>query len=335
MKKTFFRLACALLAAALALPLASCGSLKPIKSKGDELKVVMTVNGQEVYYEELRYVTLNARRDMEYKYGENCFTDHSMNVDCVAELESFVYESLLKNAVIMSYARELGVDVDGDDVQKAVQSTIDSMAEEAGGKEGYIKQLEENFMTDHLLRYNLQSAQVLNLLQIKLMENGTIDGTDDAARKAIEGEDFIRTLHVYIQNDEGEDVEANRKKAQTALDELNAGEKITTVIGRYSEDFYMTTTDGYYFTYGEYDQAYEDAAFALDVGGHSGIVETSTGFFIICRLEKDDEYIEKNFEALKEQYLYAAANAILTEAAQNANVAETDFGGSLVLTEIS
>ncbi len=335
MKKLFFRGVSALLAALLTLPLASCGELRPIKSKGDELKVVMTVNGREVYYEELRYVTLNARRDMEYKYGENCFSDPEMNVDCKAELESFVRESLIKNAVIMSYAARLGIDVDSDDVKNAVQSTIDSMAEQAGGKDGYVKQLEENFMTDHLLRYNLQAAQVLNLLRIKLIENKTIDGSDDAARKAIEGDTFIRTLHVYVQNDEGEDIEANRKKAQTALDELNSGEKLTSVIGRYSEDFYMTTTDGYYFTYGEYDQAYEDAAFALNVGGHSGIVETSTGFFIICRLEKDSKYIENNFEGLKEQYLYAAANTLLTQMAQNAETAATDFGRSLDLTEIN
>lgn len=334
MKKSFFRGACVLLAALLTLPLASCGEMKPIKSKGDELKVVMTVDGRDVCYEELRYVTLNARRDMEYKYGKDCFTDTSMNVDCTAELESFVRESLMKNAVIMSYAEELGIDVDGKDVKKAVQSTVDSMAEQAGGRDGYLKQLEENFLTDHLLRYNLQASQVLNLLQIKLLENGTIDGSNEAVRAALEGEDFIRTLHVYVQNDEGEDVKSNRQKAQTALDELNAGEKITSVIGRYSEDFYMTTTDGYYFTYGEYDQAYEDAAFALDVGEHSGIVETSTGFFIICRLEKDSEYIEKNFEALKDQYLYAAANAILTQREQNAKIVETDFGKSLVLTEI-
>lgn len=335
MKKLFFRGASILLAALLTLPLVSCGELKPIKSKGDELKVVMTVNGQEVYYEELRYVTLNARRDMEYKYGENCFSDSEMNVDRKAELESFVRESLMKNAIIMSCAAELGIDVDSADVKKAVQSTIDSMAKEAGGKEGYVKQLEENFMTDHLLRYNLQASQVLNLLQIKLIENKTIDGSDDAARKAIEGDSFIRTLHVYVQNDEGEDIETNRKKAQTALDELNSGEKLTSVIGRYSEDFYMTTTDGYYFTYGEYDRAYEDAAFALNVGEHSGIVETSTGFFIICRLEKDSEYMKKNFEALKEQYLYAAANTILTQMAQNAKTVDTDFGSSLDLTEIN
>lgn len=335
MKKSFFRGISVILTAVLTLSFVACGSIKPQKSKGDELKTVMTLDGQDIYFEELLYVTLNARRDMEYKYGENCFADPQKGDEYKAELEDFVWESLKKNAVIMTYARELGVDVNSDDVKKAVQDAVDSMAEEAGGKDGYLTQLEENFMTDHLLRYNLQASQVLNLLQIKMIESNVIDGSDEAARAAIEGDDFIRTLHVYIQNDEGEDIEANRQKAQTALDELNSGEKLTRVIGRYSEDFYMTTTDGYYFTYGEYEEAYEETAFSLDIGEHSGIVETSVGFFIICRLEKEDGYMEKNFEALKERYLYAAANAVLTQRAQEADIAITDFGKSLDLTEIN
>ena len=335
MKKSFFRGVCAFLAVIFALSLVAYGGIKPQKSKGDELKVVMALDGQDIYFEELRYVTLNARLDMEYRYGENCFEDSEKGEEYKAELESFVWESLKKNAVIMSYARELGIDINSSDIKKAVQSAVDTLAEDAGGKEGYLKQLEENFMTDHLLRYNLQASQALNLLQIKMMEKKIIDGSDEAARAAIESDDFIRTLHVYVQNDKGEDIDLNRQKAQTALDELNSGEKLTRVIGRYSEDFYMTTTDGYYFTHGEYDQAYEDAAFALEIGEHSGIVETSTGFYIICRLEKEDDHIKKNFETLKEQYIYAAADAILTQRAQDANAAKTDFGKGLQLTEIN
>ncbi|MBQ4327066.1 MAG: peptidylprolyl isomerase [Clostridia bacterium] len=335
MKKTFFRGISVLLAAVLTLSFVACGKIKPQKSKGDELKTVMTLDGQDIYFEELRYLTLNARRDMEYKYGKNCFADPQKGAEYKTELEDFVWKNLKKNAVIMTYARKLGIDENSDDVKKAVQDAVDSLADQAGGKDGYLKQLEENFMTDHLLRYNLQASQVLTLLQIKMIESNVIDGSDEAAKAAMEGDDFIRTLHVYIQNDEGEDIEANRQKAQTALDELNSGEKLTRVIGRYSEDFYMTTTDGYYFTYGEYDEAYEETAFSLNIGEHSGIVETSTGFFIICRLEKENEYIEKNFEALKERYLYAAAEAVLSQRSLEATIAMTDFGKSLDLTEIN
>ena len=332
MKKLSFRVVAVLLATVILLSaLVSCGSIKPIKSKGDELKVVLTVDGREIYYEELRYVTLNACLDFEARYGEGCFDDAELGEKYRAELEEFVLDSLKKNAVIMNLAEELGVDTDSKDIEKTVRGTVDEMAEEAGGKDGYIAALEENFMTDHLLRYNLTVSEVHNLLQMKLVEKELIDGSDEAARASIESDEFIRTLHVYVQNDDGEDVEANREKAQQALDDLRAGEKLTSTIGRYSEDFYMTTTDGYYFTAGEYDKAYEEAAMALDIGEYSEVVQTSTGFYVICRLEKDIEYIEKNFAALKERYLYAAANKILTEKSESAKVAYTEFGEALDL----
>ncbi len=336
MKKLNLRTLSALLAAVtVAAVFAGCGSIRPIKSKDEDMRVVMTVSGAEVYYDELRYITLNARRDFEAKYGADCFSHPEKGDEYRRELEEFVQTALKKNAVIMSYAGELGIDTDSKKIKSTVQKTVDGMAEEAGGKKEYTAQLEANFMTDRLLRYNLRCAEVYNLLQMKLVENKIIDGSDEAARASIEGDGFIRTLHVYVQNDGDENIEDNQKKAQRALDELRAGEKLTSVIGRYSEDFYMTTTDGYYFTYGEYDEAYEAAAMALDIGEYSEVVETATGFYVICRLEKDKTYIEKNFEALKERYLYAAANACLTERAASAEANMSDLMRGLDITQIS
>ena len=97
----------------------------------------------------------------------------------------------------------------------------------------------------------------------------------------------------------------------------------------------MTTTDGYYFTRGEYEKAYEDAAFALSVGEHSGVVEGETGFYIITRLEKDVNYIEKNFDTLKEQYLYVRFDNILAEAEKNAVLTLTEYGKTLDILKIN
>ena len=96
----------------------------------------------------------------------------------------------------------------------------------------------------------------------------------------------------------------------------------------------MVTTDGYYFMRGEYESAYEDAAFALDEGEHSGVVEGESGFYIIVRLEKDDKYISANFETLKDRYIYAMAERIIAEKAENAAVELTDFGKSTDLLKI-
>ena len=78
-----------------------------------------------------------------------------------------------------------------------------------------------------------------------------------------------------------------------------------TLIGRYSEDLSMTP-DGYYSTHLELIEEYEEAAYKLEIGEVSEVVESYLGFHIIKRLSKEADYIEKNFKDLKTQYLTSA-----------------------------
>lgn len=320
-----------LLCAVIFLFSACEASIKPIKSKGDDLTPVAIVNSRPVTYEELRYITVNFKKDMEAKYGEGIFEGDEYR----AELEKNVFSSLKKYPVLEAMLEEYGIDTSDKEVAEYVVSYINDFAESLGGKEQYKTQLEENGMTDHYLRHMLTLEACREKLRQAFCVKGIIDDSPETALKAIESDEFIRTLHVYVSNDEGEDIEANRKKAEKALAELDAGEKLTTVIGRYSEDYLMTTTDGYYFTHSEYEKAYEDAAFALKVGEHSGVVEGENGFFVIARLEKEEAYIKKNFDTLKERYIYVKFDEILTKAENDAEFSLTEFGKNIDLAKIN
>ena len=65
------------------------------------------------------------------------------------------------------------------------------------------------------------------------------------------------------------------------------------------------------------DKAYEDAAFALEVGEISPVVETEEGFYIIQRIEMSDTYMLGNIEAMKNVYfeckMYEEINAAVEE----------------------
>lgn len=307
--------------------------IKPIKSKGDELTPVFYIDSCPVNFEELRYITVNYKKDMEIKYGDDIWMTQSEKYR--TELEEKVFSAAKKYPVLKSMLDEYKIDTSNDEVTDYVNSYINDFAKSLGGKAEYKASLEENGMTDHYLRYMLTLEACREKLRQALCVKGIIDDSPETALKSIESDEFIRTLHVFISNDEGEDIEANRKRAEKALSELDAGEKLTTVIGRYSEDYLMTTTDGYYFTRTEYEKAYEDAAFALEIGEHSGVVEGENGFYVIARLEKDKDYIKKNFDTLKERYIYVKFDEILTEAQNNAVLTLTEFGKSLDLTKIS
>ena len=317
----------------LAISLAACsGGISPIKGDKTDLNVVANVSDIPVYLEEVEYLAHNYKLDIEKKYGEGIWDSAESSEEYRAELEQNILSGMLECASFVSLCEKYGVDIDDKDTEKYVKEFINTFAGELGGKEEYIKQLEENGLTDHHLRYLMAIDASKEELRIALCREGVIDDSDETARAFIESDQFIRTLHIYIQNDEGEDVSENRKKAEKALAELEGGEKLTRLIGRYGEYDGMTTTDGYYFMRGEYEKVYEDASFALAENEYSGIVEGETGFYIIARLPKEAEYIEKNFESLKDRYLYENFEELIAAEAEKAELVFTDYGKTVDIT---
>ncbi len=293
--------------------------------KGNGGEKYASVLGEDVYFDEVRYLTLNYKADMAAKYGDGIWEKAGENYR--AELEEKVNSAIKKEAAERTLFAEYGVDTDSKDVKKYVSDYIKNAKKELGGSGEYKKQLAENFMTERYLKSVLTTEKCFDSLRNALCTAGKIDTSDETVKNVIKNE-FIRTLHVYISNDDGDDVAENRAKAEKVLSLLEEGTPLNTLIGRYSEDYYMVTTDGYYFMRGEYESAYEDAAFALDEGEYSGVVEGENGFYVIVRLEKDDKYISANFETLKDRYIYAVAERIIAEKAENAEIELTDFGKS-------
>ena len=113
------------------------------------------------------------------------------------------------------------------------------------------------------------------------------------------------------------------------------GASMDSLIGsKYNKDTSMPY-EGYYFTRGEMDKAYEDAAFALKVGEISPIVETEDGFYLIQRYSKNDEYMLTNLEDFANQIVYTLVNERVRELQSNLALEMSDFGRTLVLHEIT
>ena len=77
------------------------------------------------------------------------------------------------------------------------------------------------------------------------------------------------------------------------------------------------------------DKAYEEAAFALEIGGTSDVVRTDNGYYIIQRYEKDVSYMNTYFEQCASNIAYAKFLEILDGVKANIKLELSDFGKSL------
>ena len=68
---------------------------------------------------------------------------------------------------------------------------------------------------------------------------------------------------------------------------------------------------------------------ALEIGEVSGVVESDIGYHVIKRLEIEDEYINKNFDTLRDIYKARMFNVMLEERMNTLDITYTDYHGTL------
>ena len=327
-------------------------TLREIKPSAEDEKVVGTVGDYEIFYDELRFLVLNFRASLENKYGEDIFKNDPDKA-YVEELSNDVLNALKVNSAALTVAKRYEITPDSESVKDYVKLQLEALASEFAeqlafdsDEDGtpssdeinrlYKEYLAENNLTDRYNRFVFAVDGCVSALVEKLTVNGTIPNDDETVGAYIR-ENFVRTLHVYIRNDEKDDVAANRRIAEECLDDLRSGRKtISELIGSvYNEDLTLTSKHGFYFTKGEFSEEYETAAFGIGIGEYSDIVETASGFYIIQRLELEDDYIEAHFEDLKTKYRYAYVNDMIAECRDGLEFVPSDYAKNLSLSEIN
>ena len=306
---------------------------------GKNRKVVGTVGAYEVYYEELRWLTMQYKDIMASTYGEDIWKNKDTAEQYREELEERVYSSIISNYVILTLCDDdmlqlngvKLIDINGSEVQGIVDNYVNETITDLGGKANYKQSLKENYLTDSLYRFINGVDVCESILFNYYCSLRIIDDSDEAAIDYIY-ENFIHTVHIYISKGEGEE---SQKLANALKIKLEKGEDIHELAKKYSEDQTMDSQNGRYFTHNTYAEEYEKAAFALEMNQISDIVETSTGYYIIQRLPMDDAYIGANYTAnLKDQYLLAVFDKAMEERKTELSFVPNEFGSSIDLVKM-
>lgn len=295
--------------------------------------VFMTVNGYDITFDEYRYWYNMV--DSYFSGGDVTFWESYP--DYFATLldysEYYVLESNWANLLAQTY----GVEMTDEDLE-----TVESyLAEEKAyfeTEEEYYAALESAGFTEELLVKIITNQVLSNRVYEELYhkEGALLLPTDDQLKQKVHDE-YVRVYHVLISSDHFADLEGyedytEEELSQAALDlandllaQINNGEAdIYELAQSVGDDPGMEDNEaGYLFTTGEMVQEFEDTSFALEVGEISGLVESSYGWHIIQRLEQD-EYVEANWETVRETVANAIFNEEVNELLDNAEIVYND-----------
>lgn len=99
-------------------------------------------------------------------------------------------------------------------------------------------------------------------------------------------DEFVSAKHILVEGATEEEKSEALKKIKEIQAKINAGEDFDKLMKEFSTDpGLQSQPNGYTFTKGQMVEPFEKAAFALEVGGVSDIVETEYGYHIIKKVE--------------------------------------------------
>ena len=314
MKQVQRTLIFALAGVLLALAFVSCS--KP------EKKVVGSCGGYNILYEELRFETLTYR---------------SQHPDCTEEeLEAGVKAALCKTYALLSLCAEHMPerDPDGKELKKLTDQALAEAISSLGGKKEYQKYLQESYLTDHLMRSILTSAQLQLELEGKLFKGTELENTDTLLAWLDDG-NYARVRKIYfpLTDASGNSMRAKADIFRTQIanggkpDELLSPDQKAAGAKCYSA--------GYYFKWME-NSALERAALSLSKAGDvSDVITEEDGYYLLLRVENDREtMVTYQLPTLLNTYRADRIAVLIDQVAAEMTVEWNDYGKELSLKDM-
>ncbi len=197
----------------------------------------------------------------------------------LAQARRQVLEQMIDQELIRQAAAEMDISISGEELESKIQEII----EQSGGQEQFQQSLQgtgtsyEDFrqmLLDQLLSEAVFSAVTASIPSVA---------------------EQVHARHILL---------STRERAEEVLARFQGGEDFAFLAREYSEDVSSRERGGDmgFFPQGMMPLEIEEAAFSLEVGEISGIIESQFGFHIVQVLEREErEMAPEIFENLRQQ----------------------------------
>lgn len=334
-----------LLFACVLLSLLSCGDSGYEPKESSELEkttaITVTVDGEkyEIRYELYRALFLSCKAEVDG--GDSSVWNGDKKDEYISKAEEIILAKAAEIYSVLHLAKEAGIDVYSDDyddiISETIKETVD--AEGIGGFDGdyqkyldYLKEMNLNYsVQDLLFRYHLATdalydhyAGTLDGEFVSESQTGALKYTrEDVEAFYYDDSQSVRVQRIYIPKDYTTperireirtglvDAAAGGDSAaeKYILDKRGASSSIAdvkngTLHGRHSEDSL-------------YYEEMTKAAFSLDIGEVSEIIEVSTtneeAYVIMYRIAKNNQHFTDCYDDIAEVYVYNEIGKLISE----------------------
>ena len=213
-------------------------------------------------------------------------------------LEEYLFENMVNDAILLAKARADTVLVSSREVEDALKEELASLKEQYGTEE-YARMLRQQSMTEKDIRDRRRRDIRNYLLKQGVIEslgrNITVSYKDvadfyEAYRDSLpEKPEQVHISHIMLRVKPGEEKKAEvRQRLMAILERAKAGEDFAELAKQYSEDIGSAQNGGDlgFFEKNTMVPVFEKAAFSLEPGEISDIIETQFGYHIIKVEEK-------------------------------------------------
>ena len=303
----------------------SCGNkYEPVESTAEESRVVytMTLDGvdYDVKYELYRMLFLNSKSLVDG--GDDSVWSSDKKDEYIAKIDKIIYDRAAEIFSVFALARKLDINpysvaVEDKIYEYIVLSVEGNQADVQGHGtyEKFLASLKERNMNysvmELLLRYSILSSYVYEKYRgttDEVLGNlpGDIQINEEEILSYYLGDDCVRVLQIVSRDRDMMVTHRERMTKKTseldlALYIVQSSTALATdcivdrevsglVIGKHSLDTY---------TFGEY----ADVVFGLSEGEMSEIIEIDGSYYVVYKLEKNEEHFDRCYDAVKRSYI--------------------------------
>lgn len=338
MRTAAFLLLCGMLICAL-------GACANAKNK----KTVATSGEYEIPYEQLRFITMTYKIELDARYGDGNSENGTIWDDAAtaeahrAELEELVWSTMRENYAILQACAAFGIGraaFEGKEVNAAVDEQMVALLAEYPSKKVYKQALEERYATENLFRFYFAIDEMKYLLYTAMQRDGAFFTDEAAFEEWLLDGNSVYVQHFLLKHENDEEKEANRAVLEDARERLLSGEwTLADCINRANDD--LSNVAPYYLVRNVHKDAMVDAAVSLkEVGDVSEIIEGEGALYVFVRMEETerenaDGTVETSLSLqltdLLSNYQWAIVGDAVESAKSDLTIELNDYGKSIDL----